>query len=116
MDKILLRTLSILVDEVGRNDFEMASLINIGVRAKEEMLAAFAQDPNATKKLKAIVNKKEYKALFGAKKRLVDIITGLRPDYPLTEDSLTFDPVKMAQWVNLGEEKAKAIVKKSPFV
>ncbi len=47
MDKILLRTLAILVDEAGRNDFAMAKLINIGSQTKQEILSAFAQDPTA---------------------------------------------------------------------
>ena len=116
MDKILLRTLSILVDEAGRNDFEMANLINIGITAKQEVLAAFAGDTTALRKLRAIFNKKEFGDLFGSEKRLVKIITGLRPDEPLTEDSLTFDPAKMRIWMELGEKKAKETIQESPFI
>jgi len=116
MDKILLRTLAILVDEAGRNDFAMAKLINIGSQAKQEILSAFAQDPTALQRLQAVFDKEEFQALFGSEKRLVEIITGLRPDEPLTEDSLTFDPAKMRLWVNLGEQKAGEIILQSPFV
>lgn len=116
MDKILLRTLAILVDEAGRNDFAMANLINIGSQTKQEILSAFAQDPTALQKLQAIFEREEFQALFGSEKRLVKIITGLRPDEPLTEDSLTFDPAKMRLWVNLGEQKAGEIIHQSPFV
>ncbi len=116
MDKILLRTLAILVDEAGRNDFAMAKLINIGSQTKQEILSAFAQNPTALQKLQAIFEREEFQALFGSEKRLVKIITGLRPDEPLTEDSLTFDPAKMRLWVNLGEQKAGEIILQSPFV
>jgi NTE family protein len=116
MDKVLLRTLSILVDEAGRNDFAMAKLVNIGIRAKEEILAEFAQNQAALGKLQAVFDKQEFQDLFGSEKRLVKVISGLRPDEPLTEDSLTFDPAKMRDWVNQGEAKAKKIITKSPFV
>ncbi len=116
MDKTLLRTLAILVDEAGRNDFAMAKLINIGIQAKEQILSAFAQDPSALEKLQALFNREEFQALFGPEKRLVRIITGLRPDEPLTEDSLTFDPVKMRTWVDWGELKARDVIQESPFL
>lgn len=115
MDKILLRTLSILVDETGRNDFAMANLINIGIQAKEEILSAFSQDQAALRKLQKIFKAEKYQALYGLKKRLISIITGLKPNEPLTEDSLTFDPVKMKAWVDLGEQKAREIIQTSPF-
>lgn len=116
MDKILLRTLAILVDETGRNDFAMANLINIGIQAKEEILNAFSQDSSALKKLQGVFNKEKFRALFGPEKRLVRVITGLRPEEPLTEDSLTFDPAKMRMWVDWGEQKAREIIQESPFV
>jgi len=116
MDKILLRTLSILVDEAGRNDFEMANLINVGIKAKQEILEQFKGDTAALRKLRAVFNRKEFKALFGSEKRLVKITTGLGPDEPLTEDSLTFDPAKMRIWVDQGEKKAKEIIPESPFI
>jgi hypothetical protein len=116
MDKVLLRTLDIMKDETLRNDYEMAHLINIGVQAKQEILDTFADDPAVLKKLRKVFNKKEFSPLFGSEKRLIKIITGLRPDQPLTEDSLTFDPEEMRKWVKLGEQKAKKILKESPFV
>ena len=115
MDKILLRTLAILVDETGRNDYAMANLINIGVQAKQEVLDAFAHDQNALKKLNEIFKKKEFRDLFGSQRRLVKIVTGLRPDDPLTEDSLSFEPAKMRIWVEWGGEKAREVVKANPF-
>ncbi len=115
LDKVLIRTLAILVDETGRNDFAMANLINIGNQAKQEILEIFPQGSREHEKLQKIFNRKEFQPLFGPEKHLVRIITGLRPDQPLTEDSLTFDPVKMSVWVQWGEQKAKRVVKKNPF-
>lgn len=116
MDKVLLRTLDIMKDETGRNDYEMANLINIGIQAKQELFKVFTGDPDALKKLKKVFHKKEFSPLFGPEKRLIKIITGLRPDKPLTEDSLTFDPNKMSRWVQWGEQKAREILKESPFI
>jgi len=116
MDKVLLRTLDIMKDETLRNDYETAQLINFGVKAKEEILQIFANDPAALEKVQKIFDKREFGALFGPKKRLIKIITGLRPDGPLTEDSLTFDHTEMSRWVEWGEQKAKKILKQSPFL
>ena len=114
MDKILLRTLSILVDETGKNDFAMAKQINTAIQAKEEILKAFEDDPTVRQKLEGVLNKSEYQSLFG--KRVVKIIAGLRPDQPLTEDSLTFDPAKMRMWVDWGGQKTREIIQESPFI
>jgi len=37
-------------------------------------------------------------------------------EIPLTEDSLTFDHTEMSRWVEWGEQKAKEILKVSPFL
>ncbi len=113
IDKILLRTLSILVDEAGRNDADQAKLVNIGIQAKKDLLSAFKGNPAALAKIKKILDKPAYKGLFG--KRLLTLVEGLRPDESLTEDSLTFDPVSMRLWIEKGAAKAKEIVKASPF-
>jgi len=52
----------------------------------------------------------------GAEKRLVKIVEGLRPDKPLTDDPLNFDPQVMRRWIKLGEQKAQAVVTDNPFV
>jgi len=116
MDKILLRTLDILVDESWRNDLDMAELINIGFKAKQDLFSAFSNDQLTLNKIKNVFNKTEYEDLYGAEKRLIKIITGLRPDTNLTHDSLTFDPQQMSSWVYLGEQKAKTIIQHSPFI
>jgi predicted acylesterase/phospholipase RssA len=109
--KIMLRTIEILVDETGRNDFEVAQLINLAIQAKERMIRAFEGDPGALGKLNQIFE--EFEPLFG--KRLIEVIPDLRPDRVLTEDALAFDPKKMKEWVRLGFEKAKTVIDHSPF-
>jgi hypothetical protein len=109
--KIMLRTIEILVDETGRNDYELAQLINLAIQAKERMIRAFEGDPGALGKLNQIFE--EFSSLFG--KRLIEIIPGLRPDKVLTEDALDFVPEQMKEWVDLGFDKAKAIIDHSPF-
>jgi predicted acylesterase/phospholipase RssA len=116
IDDILLRTLEILVDEAGRNDFEMANLVNIAIQARQAAFDAFADDPVALGRLEGIFDKPEYKALFGPEKRVVEIIAGLRPQVALTDDSLTFDPDEMRLWVSWGQEVAGQIFQHSPFV
>ena len=107
----MLRTIEILVDETGKNDFEVAQLINLAIQAKERMIRAFEGDLGALGKLNQIFE--EFNLLFG--KRLIEIIPGLRPDKILTEDALTFDPEEMKEWVRLGFEKAKALIDHTPF-
>lgn len=116
LDKILLRTVAVLVDETGKNDFKVAQLINIAIQAKEEILKALEDDPVALQKVKRVFNRNKYRPLYGSEKRVIEIITGLRPDEELTEDSLTFDPAEMSKWMRKGEKKAEAVIKKSPFV
>jgi NTE family protein len=115
MDKILMRTLEILVDEAGRNDFDMANLINIGIQAKHEILDAAPSD-KVRKKLEAILAKPAYQDLFGPEKRVIEIVPGLRPTQRLTENSLDFVPAEMRLWVEWGAEKAATIIQQSPFL
>ncbi len=113
LDKILLRTLSILVDETGRNDFQLANLINIGIRAKADLLHEFAGDAGALQKIQAVFNKAEYGSLFD--KKVIELTDRLRPNNRLTENSLEFNPASMQQWVTLGEQKAEEVITTDPF-
>ncbi len=115
LDKVLLRTLSIMVDETGLNDYEMASLINMGIRLKREILDEFDGDSGCVERLRGIFSKELYFNLIGPGKRLVNIIEGLRPDKVLTDDSLTFKPSEMRKWIKQGENKAAEIIAESPF-
>ncbi|MHA1989281.1 MAG: patatin-like phospholipase family protein [Promethearchaeota archaeon] len=60
VDKILLRTLSILMDEVGINDHKMAGLVNTAIQAKAEILDTFKNSINELDKLKNIFNNPKY--------------------------------------------------------
>lgn len=111
MDRTLLRTFSILVDEAGRNDLKFAQLINQAVRAKEVLLGEFSGED--AQKIAQVLARPEFSSLFG--KSLVRIIDGLRPDKRLTENSLEFDPSQMRHWVALGRAKVDRIVQSSPF-
>lgn len=115
LDKVLFRTLSIMLDETGKNDLEMANLVNIAIRAKREVLETLAARPLCRKKIQAVFDRNDYSDLFGREKRLVKIVEGLRPDKPLTDNPLNFDPQVMRRWIELGEQKAKSVITENPF-
>ncbi len=83
---------------------------------KDRILTAFKKNPTVRKKLEKIFKKDEFQNLIGEEKRLIEFINGLKPDKPLAEDPLIFDPNKMKEWVDLGEKKAREIIEQSPFV
>ncbi|UCF96871.1 MAG: patatin-like phospholipase family protein [Spirochaetaceae bacterium] len=116
LDKVLFRTLAIMLDETGENDLQMANRINLAIRAKKEILQTLAGRPRCRKKIQAIFDKGEYAELFGSEKRLVRIVEGLRPDEALTDNPLRFDPQLMRSWITLGEQKARSVLTVSPFV
>lgn len=115
LDKVIFRTLAIMLDETGENDLQMANRINTAILAKGEILHALQGKPRCRKKVQAIFEKKEYSELFGSEKRLVRIIDGLRPDTELTDNPMRFDPKQMQQWIELGEQKARSVLTANPF-
>jgi predicted acylesterase/phospholipase RssA len=115
LDKVLFRTLAIMLDETSENDVQMANLVNKAILAKGEILQALAGRPGCRKRVQAVLDKREYGALFGSEKRLVRIIEGLRPDEPLTDNPLRFDPERMREWIELGDAKARTVLTTSPF-
>jgi NTE family protein len=115
LDKVIFRTLAIMLDETGENDLQMARRVNTAIRAKNEILRALRGRPRFRKKIQAIFDKREYGELFGSEKRLVRIIDGLRPDQELTDNPLHFDPEQMQRWIELGEQKARSVLKTNPF-
>jgi predicted acylesterase/phospholipase RssA len=115
-DKVLFRTLEIMLDETRRNDVETARLVNLAIRARRRILEACAVDPDILRAAEEIFARPEYDDLFGEDKRLVEIIDGLRPREPLTDDPLRFDPHEMRRWVALGEARAREVVAESPFL
>jgi predicted acylesterase/phospholipase RssA len=115
LDKVIFRTLAIMLDETGENDLQMAKRINTAIRAKNEILQALRNRPRRRKRVQAIFDKPEYDELFGSEKRLVRIIDGLRPDQELTDNPMHFDPEQMQRWIQLGEQKARSVLTTSPF-
>jgi NTE family protein len=113
LDQVLLRSLGIMLDEALNDDTGRAGLINDAVHAKNELRAQFAGQPEALAKIEAIFA--SHPALFDESRRILDIQPGLRPDQPLIDDSLEFDPVKMKQWFEAGYEQARRVVTSSPF-
>jgi len=115
VDRILYRTLEMMLDETGRNDFEMARMVNLGIRAREKVMDACSGNPGLRRAVERIFADPEYRDLFGQDKRLVEIVDGLRPQEPLTDDPLRFDPAEMRRWVELGAARAREVVTRSPF-
>jgi len=112
--EILLRTFSIMLDETGRNDHNIASKVNIAIRAKQALYDRFAGNQEVVDKIRGVLeNDPSFAPLFG--KRVINIIEGIKPDNPLTEDSTEFDPVKMREWMSQGETKASEIITENPF-
>jgi NTE family protein len=115
VDKVLLRTLEIMLDETGSNDFETARLVNLAIRVRQNVVSACSFDPDIRRAVEEIFDGAEYRDLFGTDKRLVEITQGLRPQRPLTGAPFRFDPPEMRRWVALGAARAREVVKESPF-
>ncbi len=115
LDKVLYRTLDIMIDENCRNDLQIAVLINLASRARRDVMKALKFRPLLRKKIDAVLDNHSYRRLYSGDKRFTDIIEGLRPDQELTDNSLRFDPAQMKRWMEMGEEKAGRVLKASPF-
>ena len=107
--------LNIMLDETGKNDLELASMINLAILARQDILQALARRPRLRKRVQAVFDKVEYRDLFGPEKKLVHLVEGLRPDKELTPDPLKFSPTEMRAWMALGEQKARSVLTESPF-
>jgi NTE family protein len=114
-DKVLLRTLEIMLDETLRNDLEAARVVNLAVRARRQIMATLRRSPRARARVRALLARPEYASLFGPDKRLVRIVEGLRPEVALTDNALRFDPEAMRRWMLMGALCAQAVVAESPF-
>jgi NTE family protein len=115
VDRIMMRTLDIMMQESLENDVSIAHMVNIAVKAREELERQFPADSGAGRKVRHILGREEYADLFGRERRVVEIIGGLRPDEPLTDNSLDFKPNQMRSWIAAGEAKAGAVLSASPF-
>lgn len=101
------RTLELLTEEVIDNDVKLANLYSEAIGYLDQIRA------NARDKLG--LTPAQVRGLFSGLenpfegKRIVGI-TLIRPDEELSPDSLSFDPVKMREMVDLGYAKAKQVV------
>jgi NTE family protein len=115
LDRVLVRAIAILMHETGVNDLERAESFAAAGRVREELLAAFAEDPSALRRLEGVFEKPANRGFFGRGNRLVTVVTGLRPDAPLTDDVLSFVPALMREWMAAGARKAEEVIERSPF-
>ena len=115
VDRIMMRTLDIMMQESLENDVSIAHMVNIAVKARDELEHLFPADSRAGRKVREVLEREEYADLFGPERRLVEIIAGIRPDAPLTDNSLEFKPEQMRSWIAAGEGKARAVLEASPF-
>jgi NTE family protein len=115
LDRVLVRTISLLMHETGRNDLERAESLAAAGRVREELREAFADDPSALRRLDRVFERPSNRAYFGRANRLVTLVEGLRPDAPLTTDMLRFDPEQMRAWMEAGARKAAEVIVASPF-
>jgi predicted acylesterase/phospholipase RssA len=115
LDRVLVRTISLLMHETGRNDLERAESLATAGRVREELRAAFAEDPAALRRLDRVFERPSNRSYFGRANRLVTLVEGLRPDAPLTTDILRFDPELMRAWMEAGARKAAEVIMTSPF-
>ena len=113
---ILYRGVEILLDECRQNDLQLSELVCSAHGAKEELLDKFRDDKYALKKIKEVFEKDKYDNLYGNNRQLTRIVRGLQPDKEMTSDILTFEPEKMKQWMKWGQDKAKEVIDRSPFI
>ncbi len=113
--KVVQRALFIMMDENRNNDHEIARLVNLADKVRMEVLESVGSSRRLRTRLERIFDREEYSDLFSGGKRLVKIIEGIRPDFTLTNEPLSFDPVLMKKWIALGAKKAREVLASSPF-
>jgi predicted acylesterase/phospholipase RssA len=115
LDRVLVRTIALLLHETGRNDLAQAEGLAAAGRVRRELAAAFADDPAALARIESVLERPANRPWFGRANRLANVVEGLRPDAPLTTDVLRFDPAEMRAWMEAGARKAAEVVRTSPF-
>jgi hypothetical protein len=123
--RIMVRAFSILVDEVGWSDLEIARDRVRGVLIRNELLRiddelASERQSRAVRRarraIQDLVSRRELEPLLGGRARLRRIIEGVRPDYELSSAPLEFHPAEMRRWMDHGREVARRVIATSPFV
>jgi len=124
LDRIMVRAFSILVDEVGWSDLEIARDRVRGVLIRNELLRiddelAAARQSGAIRRarraIQDLVSRRELEPLLGGRARLRRIIEGVRPDYELSSTPLDFHPAQMRSWMDHGRDVARRVIATTPF-
>lgn len=110
------RAISILLDEVARNDYEQVRMVHLATRFCRRLRSELGWIPRANRIIDGICREEEFAELFRSSTPRLDIIEGIRPDEVITTDALQFDPEKMRQWMAEGEAKAERAVSDNPFL
>jgi NTE family protein len=116
LDKVIYRSLEIVMSETMSNDYLLTKQAEIALRAKRRILQEIKTHPLLSRRIRRIFESVEFCALFNQECRVDRIVEGLRPDSVLTTDYLTFDPDEMTGWLRAGEEKASRVLTTSPFL
>lgn len=115
MDRVLFRAVAIMLDEILLNDYEMAAMVQRGVKLRQTLRKEFRWRPGIRRRIEKILADPELEPLIGESKRLIRIVPGIRPSAPITDDGLKFDPAQMRLWMEQGALAAEIAVKESPF-
>jgi len=103
---ILKRTLDLLTEEIVDNDLKIAAVYSEAVRyldlIRKNARGLDLTDSQIGKLFRGLENPFAGKRVVG--------ITSIRPDEELMPGSLSFDPDKMREMVDMGYKKAKAVV------
>lgn len=116
IDRVLFRAVAIMLDEIVLNDYEMAEMIQRGVRLRDALREEFARRPRILKRIERILDNEELEPLVGEGKKVRRIVSGIRPSERFAGNGLSFDPKEMKRWMDQGAEAADVAVKTSPFL
>lgn len=111
--EVLLRTIEILSDEVGNGDCREADALCRAGNARDRILRALSWNPVAAMRVRSVFAQPEFRPLFGHSLRA--IVAGLRPEESMTDQALSFDPVRMREWMEWGRRKSQQVMTSSPF-
>jgi predicted acylesterase/phospholipase RssA len=115
IDRVLYRAVAIMLDEILLNDYEMAAMVQRGVRLREALRREFAGRPRIRRRIERILDDPELEPLLGDTKQVRRIVPGIRPPEGFTGNGLRFDPEQMKEWMAQGAAAADLAVTRSPF-
>ncbi len=115
IDRVLYRSVAIMLDEILANDIQEAVTIQRAVHLRNRLFKTFGKSLWGRRKLKKMLADPFLSPLIGEDKKLHTILPGIRPKERMTSDSLKFDPVQMRRWIEQGAAGARATLTISPF-